>query len=301
MQGAFSDCDPNTNPHDPGQPAARIRRQLDDIHHQHLPRLAQALARLQADAADWDNTPLAQALVAFHAAGRAMHPASLRQGWLSRLFGSYREACTQFVAAYERMAACEAQVKTHLAQLSAGGMEKHLAAREAFAGFETESAALDAAIDEGVNGLQAMCTQLADERAGGRYDDELTTRAEKAQFFMQDFKRLQSLSSAVQDAVVRARTVLTRRGALLDQAKAELVTFEQAWVHRMSDVVSAIHATRNPAPVLPKAQEVHEELMKRLSASADASAALQHEEHLMAQQLAALQQDLVAPPARGES
>lgn len=296
MQGAFSDCDPNTNPRESAQPpAARIRRQLDDIRDQHLPRVAQALARLQAEAAGWDNTPLAQALVAFHAAGRAVHLTSLRQGWLPRLFGSYREACTQFVAAYQRMAACEAQVKTHLAQLSAGGMERHLAARDAFTGFEAAFETLGAAIDEGVNCLQEMCTQLADARAGGRYDDELTTQAEKATFFMQDFKRLQLLSSGVQDAVVRARTVLTRRSALLDQAKGELVTFEQSWIHRLGDVVSAIQAQRNPGPAVPKAIEVHDELMKRLSASADACAALQHEEYLMAQQLGTLRQDLEQP------
>jgi hypothetical protein len=140
-----------------------------------------------------------------------------------------------------------------------------------------------------------MCTQLADARSAGREDDDLATMAETAQFFMQELRWLQSVSSVAQDAGVRARSVLTRRSVLLEQARGELVTFEQAWVHRLGEVAAALDARRDPQPHIPKAIEVHDELMKRLEASTDACAALQHEEHVMAHQLAMLQRELEQP------
>jgi hypothetical protein len=298
MQGACSDFDPNTTAREPAQVlAARIRWQLDEIRGQQLPRLVLARRRLHAEAAEWDHAPLAQAIAAFQAAGRSIHFMPLRQGWFARLLGRHREPFAQFAAAYERMSHCESQLKTQLMQLSADPQGHHSGARQAFAEFEACTQSLGTAVDESVACLHEMCSELASTRMGGR-EDELVAMAEIAQSFMQDLKRLQTLSVMAQDAVVRARSVLTRRSALLEQARGELVTFEQAWVHRMGEIVSAIEARLDPSPHIPKAIDVHDELMKRLEASGDACAALRHEEQAMSHQLAMLEHEFEEPRAQ---
>jgi hypothetical protein len=299
MQGADTDCIPNTAPPQPAYAlAAAIRRQLVEMRSTHVYRLDQLRARLHADLFEWDNALLAQALAALHSAGRAIHFPSLRQGPLARLLGRERAARAHFIAAFGRIVACASQVKTQLADLAIGNGPAMLGGTRVLAEMESESRALDEGIDQGVTCLHDLCTQLADARTPGRNESQLATLAELAQFFMQEFKYLQTMSSMARDIAVRGNSVLARRAALLDQARAHIQAFDQVWTQRLGDIVTELQAGRGAQPHIPKAVETHDELLKRLAAGADACMALQHEEHLMAHQLGMLAREIERGGAR---
>jgi predicted aconitase len=86
--------------------------------------------------------------------------------------------------------------------------------------------------------------------------------------------------------------VLDRRAALLEQVRVEMREFDAHWMARLGELVAVMRAGRNAIPAIPKAIEAHNDFMKRLAASVDACGALQHEERLLAQHLAMLQEDL---------
>lgn len=276
--------------------SARIQQQLASMRGEQVQNILQLRARLQSLVFDWDDALLAQTLGALHSAARAMYFQPLRQGWFARLAGWQRTARTQFVEACERAVACASQTKDQLAELAVGHGEHEAQARRVLAELDFEGQALNAGIDQGVTRLQEMCTQLAHARmrgdGDGDGDEHLAALAGMAQFYTQEFKLLQSIGSQAHEIGVRSKSVLARRIALLEQARQHMDAFDQAWLPGVRGIVAELGAGRQALRGLPKAIEVHEQLLKRLSASADACTALQHEEHLLAHQLGMLERDI---------
>jgi hypothetical protein len=272
--------------------SARIQQQLVSMRGEQVQNVLQLRARLQSLVFDWDGALLAQALEALHSAARAMYFQPLRQGWFARLLGCQRTARTQFIEACERAVACASQAKDQLAELAVGRGEPVAQARRVLAELDFEGQALNAGIDRGVTGLQEMCTQLAHARMRDDDDEHLAALAGMAQLYTQEFKLLQSIGSQAHEIGVRGNSVLARRVALLEQARNHMDAFDQAWLSGVRGIVAELGAGRQALRGLPKAIEVHEQLLKRLSASADACTALQHEEHLLAHQLGMLERDI---------
>jgi hypothetical protein len=289
MQGIYSD-DGGTGGQPPEVLAAWIQELLGDVHDTHVPRLAQLAAQLQSGAFEWDSAALAQALTTLHSAGRELQVRHLRQGWLARLLGRHRAPAARFAAAYERIVACAARLKMEAAEL-AGGLKPHLAgARRVLVELEMECKALQQEVDRGVTWLQELVTQMAHLRA----DDhpQLPALADAAQQATAQFKWLQSLATVAREIGVRGNHLLARRTALVEQVRADSEAFDKGWVAAARPAAEAVKEHRHPAPLLADAAAAHESLMKRLETATDACAALQDEEHLMAQQLGLLRGDL---------
>lgn len=276
--------------------AVWIQQQLQDIRETQVKRLLQLRTRLQTQAFEWDHALLARAIVTLQAAGRELAFLPLQPGLFARLMGRHRAANARFIAAHEAVLACAAHVRAEFKDLSTEHKEHTSGARRVIVELDIEWKSLNADADQGVTWLQDMCTQLAEAKQAGREDRELDAFAEAAQAFTQQFKQLEAVISMAHDIAVRGNNVLERRQALLEQVRADLEGFDKVWTLRVGAVVSALKAERSPVPVIPKAIAAHDELMKRLAATVDACGALQNEEHLMAQQLGMLHQELVRAP-----
>jgi hypothetical protein len=272
--------------------AAWVGELLAEVRATHVRHLSQLRVRLQSDAFEWDNSAIAQAISAVHSAGRELHLRQLRQGWLDKLLGRHKAVYARFVAAYDRIVACAARLKAEAAELAASAKTHHTGATRVLVDLDMELNALQAELDRGVGWLQDMCTQLADAAKAGRAEPQFAQCAESAQVFTAQFKGLQSLCSIGREIRVRGNDVLVRRAALLEQVRADVEAFEKAWMRAVAKVVTDARAGRDPARAAARMLETHDELMKRLSLSADACSALTHEEHLVAQQLLLLRQEI---------
>lgn len=279
-----------------GQPphvlATWIRRRLDELRGARLARLAQLCARLQSEAFEWDHAPLTQALSVLQAAGRQLHFLPLRQGWIARLLGRHRAPYARFIAASDRIVACAGPARAQMLALTGADQHHTAPARQALVELDAECQRLDSEIDQGVTWLQEMCAQLAGARERGNADHQLESLAESAQRFTREFRWLESVSTMARDLAVRGHNVLRRRMALAAQVRVEIERFDTAWTDRVGGMVDQLRAGRSVAPAIPGAIAVHDEMMKRLAAARDACGALQHEEHLLAQQLDRLQREL---------
>jgi hypothetical protein len=275
--------------------AAWIQDLLREMQAERLARLQQLRTRLHSATFDWDDAQLAQAVLDMHAAGRELQFLPLQQGLVSRLLGHHRAAQARFLAIHQRITDSAAQVKAQLAELAVGLKERTAAARRVLLELDMEREALNTEIDQGVTWLQDMCTQLADARASGRGDEQLEALAEAAQTCTHEFKRMQSVSSITHDVRVRGNTVFDRRLALLEQVRVDIEIFDGNWSRRLDKLLADLRAGGNGRAAIPHAIEAHDELMKRLSATADACGALQSEEHLMAQHLGMLHEQLLEP------
>jgi hypothetical protein len=288
--------DPGAVPRPPAHVlAARIGEQLGDIGRARLARIDRLRAGLQSGDFHWDNTPLAQAVLAVHSAGRELQFAPLRPGWAARLLGKHRAAYDRFIAAHERITGCATQARAQAELAAARQRECMPAARRLVAELESELDSLDARVDEGVTWLQDMCTQLAQARAQGREEPQHASLAEAAQSHTQQFKRMQAVSTMAHDIAVRGNTILARRAAMVEHARADAELFERIWSPRLAPLVAALKDGRSPADHIPKAIEVHDDLMKRLAATVDACGALQLEEHLMDEHLTLLREEIERP------
>lgn len=272
--------------------AAWVRDQLADVGRSQVARIDELRGRLQADGFRCDNSQLAQAILAMNSAARQLQFQHLRQGWLARLLGRRRAARAHFMAAFDRIAGCASEIKTHLERESPRQLEHISSGRRIMLELDMELQSLHTWVDQGVNWLQDMCSQLAEARTQRRDEPQHSSLAEAAQRYTLEFKRLESVATLTRDVALRASTILARRSALLEQSHKDVETFEKTWVPRLSQLVAAMRIGERATPHIPKAIEAHDELKRRFSASADACGALQQEEHLLAEQLVLLQRHI---------
>lgn len=275
---------------------ARIRERLEEMHGPLAKRLVHACSQLHAELVRWDNASLAQALIDMNFAGRDMSFLPLHRNWLMRLLGRHRSAYARFVASHSHVDGRAGKVKSQASRLEAGHDQHAGAARAFIAEIEAAQHAIHAAVEEAVNWLQPMCTQLAQARANGNADSRMQTLAESAQFHTLALKRFEAACTMAHDIVVRAGHVLERRAALLEKVRHGMHEFESHWRPGLARLMEDLLADRTAARAAPKAIEAHNDLMKRLAAAVDACGALQHEERLLSEHITILQAQLQASP-----
>jgi hypothetical protein len=297
MRGAPADGDSEQVPQQPAEVLdSWIRDRLDEMQGAQAQRLVHACAQLNAELLRWDNAALAQALVEMNFAGRDLSFLPLHRNWVMRLAGRHRSAYARFIASHSRVNGRAGNVQSQAAKLEAGRERQADAAGAWIAEIESAQQAIHAAVEEAVNWLQSMCTQLAGARTGGSDDSRMQTLAESAQFHTLVLKRFQAAGTMAHDIVVRAAHVLERRAALLDKVRGGMKDFEANWRPRLGRLLDDLRANRSAAPAAPKAIEAHNDFMKRLAAAVDASGALQHEERLLSEHIAILQEHLRESP-----
>lgn len=272
--------------------AAWIGELLADVNGAQVRKLRELRAALQAGALEWDAAGLAHWINALHSAGRELHFENLQPTWLERITGRYRTAHARFIAAHERMLGCAAQLRAEAESLAKALRGHTVAARRLLVEFDLEWNALQREVDQGVNWLEALCAQLGEPGVGGAKDPQLERLAAHAQGQTRELKRLQVAASISREVGVRAQALIHRRSILLDHAQADAEAFGKNWTRALGKLVADLEAGRTSLPGIPQALQTHDELMKRLTARADACSALHHEEHLLAQQLERLREAL---------
>ncbi|HUR88274.1 MAG TPA: hypothetical protein VMZ74_04230 [Ramlibacter sp.] len=295
MTGIYNDNNPKS-----GQPppvlGAWIQDQLAELRDGPLRRLANLRAQLQSTAFEWDATVLAQTVGNLRSAGRELRFDSLKHGWLARRMGKHKPAYTRFAGARERIVDAAQKVKAETARL-AGTLKTHTAAvKRLLVDLGMEAQSVQAEVDQGVTWLQDMCVQINEQRERGSAEAQLATLAEAAQAFTQEFKRLQLASSMARELGLRMQGVVDRRNALVEGVRVDMEKFDKNWMRAVGKVAAEVEEGRTAFPGLNDAAQAHEDLLGRLENSAEAGTALQHEEHLLAQQLDMLRREL--EPAR---
>jgi hypothetical protein len=272
--------------------AARMRDQLAELRGTHARKLAELRARLQSLAFEWDATPLAQAVSNLRSAGRELRFDNLRAGWLARRMGKHKPVHARFAAAHERVVHAATKLKAELAQLG-GTVKDHVSgAKRVLLELDLQGEALQLEIERGVTWLQDMCLQLSAQRGKGGTDPQIATLAEAAQAFTQEFKRLESATAIARDMRVRLQGVLDRRNALVELLRGDMDKFDKHWTPVVSGVASGVEAGHTSFPGLAAAAAAHDSVMVQLETVTEACSALQHEEHLAAQQLDMLRREL---------
>jgi hypothetical protein len=272
--------------------AAWIQEQLADLQDTQVRRLAQLRSQLQSETFEWDSVALGQAVTTLNSSCREIHFEDLRLGWFARKMGKHKAPYARFVAAYERMVACAVRMKTVAAKLVVDHKTHSASAKRVLLELGIERKGLQEEVDQGVTWLQDMCVQLNALGEQGSTDPQLPRLAGAAQAFTQSFKALQSAASIAEELGVRGQSLLDRRAALLEQVRADSEFFEKSWVRAIGKVAGDVKAGRTSFPGIGDAVEAHDELVRRLGITSESCAALQHEEHLMAQHLDMLRKEL---------
>lgn len=274
--------------------AAWIQDQLGDVQDTQVRRMEQLRSQLQSTTFEWDSVSLGQAVATLNSSCREIHLEDLRQGWLARQMGRHKPVYARFAAAYERMVTCAVRMKTVATKLAADHKSHAAGAKRVLLELGIECNGLQAEVDQGVTWLQELCLQLNALGEQNSGDPQLPQLAGSAQAYTKSFKRLQSAAAVTQELGVRGQSLLDRRAALLEQVRGDSQFFESSWVRLVGKVVGDIKAGRTSFPGAGDAAEAHDELVRRLGITSESCAALQHEEHLMAQHLDMLRKELEA-------
>ena len=295
MTGIYSEDTPNGPRHPPIVLAGWMREQLGELLSTHARRLAELRAEMQSTAFEWDATVLAQAVTSLRSAGRELRFDNLRCGWIARAMGRHKAPHMRFAAAYDRMVDAAQRLKREAFELGGVLLKNHVAgAKRALLELEMEGQALQAEVERGVTWLQDMCVQINEQRQQGSTSTKLASLAEAAQAYTREYKRFESTASIVRDMKVRMQGLLDRRSALVEGARADADKFEKEWTRAVGRIMTDVDAGRTSFPGMSDAIEAHDEMMRRLETVTEACAALQHEEHLMAQQLDMLRHELAS-------
>jgi hypothetical protein len=295
MAGIYNEDNPGESRQPPHVLGAWMRDQLHELFGSHARRLAELRAEMQSLAFEWDAGLIAQGVTSLRSAGRELRFDNLRYGWLAKRFGKHKAPHSRFAAAYDRMVDAAQRLKREAEELGGALLKNHVASvKRALLEFDIESQALQSEVERGVTWLQDMCVQINEQRQQGSTDPELASLAEAAQACTQDYKRLEAAASIVRDMKLRMQGVLDRRGALVEALRADSDKFSRDWSPAVGRIASGVDAGRTSFPGIAEAVEAHDAMMRRLETVTEACAALQHEEHLMAQHLDMLRRELEA-------
>lgn len=290
MAGIYHDGETQRQP--PAVLESWIRDLQKDAGEAQVGRIAELCSRMDTGRTEWNAAALAQHISALHSAGRELHFDRLRPGWLRRVTGRYKREHERFIAAHARFVSGTTRLKAEAAELGNSFKGRATATRRILVELDMEWNALQGEVDQGVNWLQDLCFQLSEDHTRGDDDPGVMSLAEKAQGFTQQFKRMQSLVSLSREIGVRGQALLERQAALLERVRADIGYLDKDWARPLGRLVADLKAGRTAPAGVPAAIEAHDHLMKRLATSADACAALQSEEHLMAQHLQMLRETL---------
>jgi hypothetical protein len=293
MVGIYNEGNPNESRQPPHVLAAWMRDQLHELFGTHARRLAELRAEMQSLAFEWDAGLIAQGVTTLRSAGRELRFDNLRHGWIARRLGKHKAPHSRFAAAYDRMVDAAQRLKRETEELGGALLKSHVAgAKRALLELDMESRALQSEVERGVTWLQDMCVQINEQRQQGSADPDLASLAEAAQVYTQEYKSLESAASIVRDMKLRMQGVLDRRAALVDALRADSDKFDRDWSPAVGRIASHVDAGRTSIPGITEAVEAHDAMMRRLETVTEACAALQHEEHLMAQHLDMLRREL---------
>jgi hypothetical protein len=276
-----------SKPKAPVSPAAWLDRMATDAGHQHVRRLGELRADLQAQAGKRDFTPLAASIARVAEALPSLDFGLLQQkkaGLFARLAGKANNGVAEFASQYDPIdSAADALVEQGKALQGKQG-EQSSRTDLALLEFEVEYRAIDKIIDQGARWLQDMRTQLKAREAAAADDaarQQLRDDAQRCELLVARLKALRALSSAAQQAHQQAQETASRRAAVVQAMQTTVAKHIKDWRVRIAPLANAARDGEPPAFNLEGPMDCHRDLQLCLKqAAADCGQVQAHEKAL---------------------
>jgi hypothetical protein len=286
-------------PKAPVSPAAWLDRMATDAGHQHVRRLGELRADLQAQAGKRDFAPLAAATARVSETLPRLDFGLLQQkgGFFARLSGKNKSAVGEFATQYDQIEAA-AQGLTEQAKALQGKQGEQASRNDlALLEFEVEFRAIEKIIDSASRWLQDMRNQLkAREAQGG---DEAARRqiaedSQRCELLVGRLKALRTLSTAAQQFHQQAQSTAARRASVVQSLQATVGKQVREWRTRIEPLASTAREGELPGLSLEGAMDCHRDLQLCMKQAGADCGRLQSHEKSLAETLEALGAHLAA-------
>ncbi|MGZ5785873.1 MAG: hypothetical protein ACXWJM_08120 [Ramlibacter sp.] len=284
-------------PRGPVSPAAWLDQMAADAGHQHVRRLAELRAELEAPDSRRGFGGVTAALGRLAEVLPRLDFGLLQsRGWWARTTGKARTAGAEFAKCFEEI---DEAAKGLVAQAQAlqKAEAEHAGGERRWMEFEVEYHAIEKIIDQGARWLQDMRNQLKTREAGASDAQSLQAvkdDAARCEILVERLKKLRAVTSAAQAAQQHAQEAAKRRGALVQQFQQAAGAQVKTWRNRIGAIAANAADDSAPALSLEEPMESHRELQLWLKRAAADCAQLQGHEEISAQGLAALAAPLEA-------
>jgi hypothetical protein len=278
-------------PKGPVSPAAWLDQMAADAGHQHVRRLAELRAELEAPGTRRGFGDVVAALGRLADVLPRLDFGLLQsRGWWARTTGKARTAGAEFAKCFEEI---DEAAKGLVAQAQAlQKAEGEPTGRERrWMEFEVEFHAIEKIIDQGARWLQDMRNQLKTREAGASDAQSLQAvkdDAARCEILVERLKKLRAVTSAAQAAHQQAQEAVRRRAALVQQFQQAAGAQVKTWRTRLAPIAANASDDSAPALNLEEPMESHRELQLWLKRAAADCVQLQGHEETAAQGLAAL-------------
>jgi hypothetical protein len=284
-------------PKGPVSPAAWLNQMAADAGHQHVRRLAELRAELEAPASLRGLGGVTAALARLAEVLPRLDFGLLQsRGWWARTTGKARTAGAEFAKSFEAIdeAAKELVAQVQALQKAHG---EATGAERSWMEFEVEFHAIEKIIDQGARWLQDMRNQLKTREAGASDAQSLQAvkdDSSRCEILVERLKKLRAVTSAAQAAHQQNHEAAKRRAALVQQFQQAAGAQVKTWRTRLGAISANAADDSAPALSLEEPMESHRELQLWLKRAAADCAQLQGHEETAAQGLAALAAPLEA-------
>ncbi|MBI5275283.1 MAG: hypothetical protein HY854_02400 [Burkholderiales bacterium] len=274
------------------KPAATLDQMPPDAGQAHVVRLGELRKELQAQAAQRDYSVIVSALGQLAGALPQLDFSLLEsKGWLARATGKQRTAGVEFASQFDRIREVAKTVREQSQSLLRQQQAQSAATERTLVEFEVEWQAIEKVQEQGARWLQDMRADIKQREATPGDDAAKARIAEDSahcEALVGQLKKLRGVVAVAQAAHQHAQAVGTRRQALL-QSLQQLQSVEvKAWESRLAPIATAASDTGSTTLSLEGPTEAHRDLQRRLQEITADCGQLQTEEQALAQELAAL-------------
>jgi hypothetical protein len=276
-----------SKPKAPVSPAAWLDRMATDAGHQHVRRLSELRADLQAQAGKRDFSPLAASITRVAEALPTLDFGLLQQkkaGLFARLAGKGGTGVAEFASQYDAIDSAAGELAEQAKALQGKQGEQASRTDLTLLEFEVEYRAIDKIIDQGARWLQDMRNQLKAREASAADDaarQQLRDDAQRCELLVARLKALRGLSSAAQQVHQQAQETASRRAAVVQSMQSTVARHIKDWRSRIAPLADAARDGEPPALNLEGPMDCHRDLQLCLKqAGADCGQVQAHEKAL---------------------
>jgi hypothetical protein len=286
-------------PKAPVSPSAWLDKMAADAGHQHVARMGELRADLQAQAQRRDFSPLADDLARLAEALPRLDFGLLQaRGLLARLAGKGKSAGAEFAGQYDQIDEAANALAVQAKALQGQQGEQASRTDMALLEFEVEFRALDKIIDQGARWLQDMRNQLRTREAEGGDEAaraQIGEDSARCELLVERLKMLRGLVSAAQLVHQQAQAAAARRASLVQALQQSMASQLKAWRTGISELAGAAREGRAPASNLESAMDCHRDLQLCLKRTLADCGQVQAHEKALADGLESLGAHLPSP------
>ena len=286
-------------PRTPVSPAAWLDKMAADAGHQHVRRIGELRADLQAQAQRRDFSPLAADLARLaEALPRLDFGLLASRGLLARLSGKGKSAGAEFAGQFDQIDQAAKALAGQARALQGTQGEQANRTDIALLEFEVEFRALDKIIDQGARWLQDMRNQLkAREAQGGDEAARAQVREDSArcELLVDRLKMLRAVTSAAQHAHQQAQAAAARRASLAQALQQSVVPQLKTWQAHIPELAATAREGKSPTEDVESSMDCHRDLQLCIKRTLADCGQLQAHEMALAEALEELGAQLASP------